>query len=84
MKESGGPRYRLLSDHYAGDQLLVSGSEVGDGTPWPWVDPEGRPIPPSQQMEPLNDAAKAELQKVKDRVANPVDSIPITPSLGAR
>jgi hypothetical protein len=35
-------------------------TEVGDGTPYPFVDPDGRPVPPSQQMQPLNEAAEEE------------------------
>jgi hypothetical protein len=78
-----GPKYRLMGDHFINDMLLPAGTEIGDGTPFPFVDDKGRPVPPSQQMEPLNPAAEAEVKKVQDRVANPVDSIPIRPSLGA-
>jgi hypothetical protein len=82
-KNPGGPRYRLTGDHYINDMLLPGGTEIGDGTPFAFVDPDGRPIPPSQQMQPLNEAAEAEMRKVANRVGNPVDSIPIRPSLGA-
>jgi hypothetical protein len=83
-KDSGGPRYRLTGDHFINDMLLPAGTEVGDGTPFSFVDPDGRPIPPSQQMQPLNEAAEAEAKKVADRVGNPVDSLRITPTLGAQ
>jgi hypothetical protein len=77
--QAGGPRYRLLGDHYINDMLLLGGTEVGDGTPYPFTDPDGRPVPPSQQMQPLNAAAEEEFGKVRNRVLNPVDSIPIGP-----
>lgn len=72
-----GPQYELLTDHYLGDQYLVAGTRIGDGTSYPFVSPDGKPVPPSQFMKPLNKAAEAEFDRVKNRVRNPVDSVPI-------
>jgi hypothetical protein len=76
-KKAAGPRYRLLGDHYIADQLLPAGVVIGDGTSYPYVSADGEPVPPSQQMEPLNAAAEAEVKKLGERTGNPVDSLPI-------
>lgn len=75
--KSGGPKYRLTADHYIGDQLLLSGTEIGEGTPFPYLSPDGKSVPPSQFMEPLNPAAEQEVKNLGQRNRNPVDSIPI-------
>ena len=75
--KASGPQYRLTADHYVGEQLLPAGVLIGDGTPYPFVSEDGKPVPPSQYMEPMNSAAEAEVEKVKNRTRNPVDSIPI-------
>lgn len=74
-----GPKYRLIGDHYIQDAILPAGTIIGDGTPYPFVSTDGRPVPPSAQMEPLNKAAETEVGKIRDRVMNPIDSIPIGP-----
>lgn len=72
-----GPKYRLLEDHYLGDQYLAAGTIIGDGTPFPYVSADGKPVPPSRQMEPLNDEAKREIDNLPDGNANPLNQLPV-------
>lgn len=57
VKSSG--KYRLRSQHLlAGDRLLEAGTEVGTDTPIPW------PGPPTPNMEGLDDAGLAAVEKL--------------------
>lgn len=51
-------RYKLTSQHYINDCLLEAGAEIGDGTPYPFRDANGKPLSPTPEMEPLDDEAK--------------------------
>lgn len=63
VKSTG--RYRLLAQHlYAGDRLLDPGTEVGTDTPYPWPDR------PSPLMEGVDDAGKAEVEKLHKELYN--------------
>lgn len=55
-------RYRLLTDHYLAPHYLERGTEIGDGTPWPF---DGRP---SQSMEPLDEEAKAAVAREGEKL----------------
>jgi hypothetical protein len=57
-------KYRLNSPHYHYDMILEAGTEVGDGTPFPWRYANGDPEPPSMEMEPLDQEA---VKMYKDR-----------------
>ena len=66
-------KYRLTAKHYWRDQLLEAGTLVGDETPYP-VPEEG----PTYDMEPLDDAAKAEIEKLLEKKVQPLPA----PQLG--
>lgn len=51
-------KYRLDAQHYYLDMLLEPGTEVGDGTSFPWRDKTGHPLDPSVSMTPLDEEAK--------------------------
>jgi len=63
VKSSG--RYILHAQHvFAGDRLLEVGTEVGDGTPYPW------PGPPSPLMEGVDDAGRQAVEKLHNDLYN--------------
>ena len=73
-----GPKFRLEQDHYLGDQYLGAGTVVGEGTMFPFTDEKGNnALTPSMHMTPLNSAAEELVKKLKGRIANPVDSLPV-------
>ena len=51
-------RFKLTSQHYISDCLLEAGTEIGDGTPYAFRDADKKPLPPTAEMEPLDDEAK--------------------------
>jgi hypothetical protein len=58
-------KYRLLAPHVMpNQQLLEAGTEVGDGATHSWRYANGDPIPPSTQMEGLDDEARKEVKKL--------------------
>lgn len=69
-------KYRLLSQHYSEeDKLLEIGTEVGDGTEHKWT------RPPTVEMEALDDAGRAALERERTRAGeriSPVDDLPLT------
>jgi hypothetical protein len=84
-------KWRLTGPHHIDEQVLPAGTIIGDGTPWPFRarldDPKigrktGDPLPPSNDMEPLDDEARDLYQEVYGQSgAWPVDptaSIPLT------
>lgn len=68
-------RYRLDSQHYIDDKLLEEGTEIGDGTPFPWRFEDGTARPPSRSMVPLDDEAKR-LFKEHFKTEGPVERDP--------
>lgn len=58
------PKYRLLAQHYIDDRLLEAGTVIGEGTDVPFLDADGKPLPPTPFMEGLDKASKAETDKV--------------------
>jgi hypothetical protein len=76
-KDPGGPQYRLLVDHYIADRLLPAGTLIGAGTAVPYTDADGNPVPPSRQMEPLNEAAAGEVSRLPGGSPFPVEELPI-------
>ena len=69
-------KYRLLSQHYSEeDKLLEIGTEVGDGTEHKWT------RPPTVEMEALDDAGRAALERERTRAGEkiaPIDDLPLT------
>jgi len=57
-------KYRLLGPHTLNDAVLDTGTEVGDDTPYPWKDVEGNDMPPTTQMEGLDDASRDKVRQV--------------------
>lgn len=51
-------RYKLTAQHYINDCLLEVGTEIGDGTAYAFRDADKKPLPPTPEMEPLDDEAK--------------------------
>lgn len=71
-----GPRYKLNIPHFLeGDRYVEAGAIVGHGTMFPVRQP-------TLEMEPLNDAAKREIEKEEERLSvanatmNPEENIP--------
>lgn len=56
-------KFRLTSPHYIHDTYLNTDVEIGDGTPWPFKDAKGNYLPPTGDMVPLDDEAKAVMAK---------------------
>lgn len=74
-------QFRLLSTHYIDDMLLEEGTIIGEGTKVPFLHPDGSPRLPSSEMEGLDPAAQAEVDKIAARTdwgTNPVESLPVT------
>jgi hypothetical protein len=62
-------KYRLLAEHVLADgQLLEEGTEVGDDTPYPWRSPRGEPLPPSTQMEGLDDEGRKAVDELHQKL----------------
>lgn len=54
-------KYRLTTAHYIGEQYLLEGTEIGDGTPFPF---DGQP---SMHMELLEGKAPEPAAKAADK-----------------
>lgn len=62
-------KYRLLARHVLADQRLVeAGTVVGDDTAFPWRDAAGNELPPTTQMEGLDDASRQKVQDVHQQL----------------
>src|SRR6188472_3640468 len=61
-------KYRLLGPHTINDQLLETGTDVGDDTDIPWKDIEGKEMEPTTQMEGLDDASRDKVREVHQRL----------------
>ena len=64
-------KYRLLTKHYMYDQLLEEGTVVGDDTAFKIEEAMVSP-----DMEGLDDAGKAAVQKAKDAIPKALASAP--------
>lgn len=65
-------KYKLLAEHVTSDgMVLPAGTEVGDGTPYPW------PMDPSNQMEGVDDDGKARVEAYwQERYGHGPDTTP--------
>ena len=57
-------KFKLLSQHYINDMLLEPDTIVGDGGVVPFRDAKGNALPPTGEMEPLDDEARELLSGV--------------------
>lgn len=65
-------RYKLLADHYMFDRLLPAGTEIGDGTPWPF---KGEP---SMEMQGMDKASQDLINKrFAGLYSDPVQGLPL-------
>ena len=74
-------QFRLLAQHYINDMLLEEGTIIGEGTQVPFTHPDGSPRPPSLDMEGLDAATKAEVEKIQAAAQwgkNPIEHLPMT------
>lgn len=88
-------KWRLEAAHHIDEQVLDPGTIIGDDTQWPYRamkdDPKigrkvGDPLPPSTNMTPMDEEARAFWRKVYgdepiDR--DPFKSVPLTGAQGA-
>ena len=69
-------RYRLLSQHFNEDDVLLeAGDEVGDGCEHRWT------RPPTTEMIGLDEEGRRLIERERQRVGergNPVDALPMT------
>jgi len=63
-------QYRLLAPHiYHNGVMLETGTVVGDDTPYPWTyEANGQPMPPSNQMEGVDDDGKAKVEELHKKL----------------
>src|SRR5262245_1168552 len=62
-------QYRLLTDHVTSEGfVLEAGTVVGDDTPYPWKYANGQPMPPTPQMEGVDDAGKQAVDELNRKL----------------
>jgi len=83
-------KWRLDGPHHIDEQVLPTGTVIGDDTPWPYRAPKddpkikrkkGDPLPPSNAMTPLDDDARKLFKITYGDDApdsDPLKSIPLT------
>jgi hypothetical protein len=70
-------RFKLLAQHYINDRLLEEGTIIGEGTEVPFLDAKGNPLPPSDQMEGLDEESQKLVDSVREKSWN-IDNIGLT------
>lgn len=62
-------KFRLLETHVLADQTLLSGGTlVGDDTPYPWRDPNKKPLPVTTTMEGMDDEGRKMVNDLHQRL----------------
>lgn len=65
------PKFKLLCDHYIGEQVLKEGTVVGEGSAFPFTGA------PSSMMEGLDEASKKAVEARMKSFNDPEKSIPV-------
>jgi hypothetical protein len=60
-------RFKLTAQHYIQDRLLEPGTVIGEGTEVPFLDAQGNSLPPSDQMEGLDEESEKAVEMVRAR-----------------
>lgn len=88
-------KWRLNAEHHIDEQVLPAGTEIGDGTQWPYRstydDPKinrkiGDALPPSNEMIPLDEEAHKLFKSTYGEEApdkDPFRSVPLSGAPGA-